>query len=184
MDSPVHLASISEKLRIWSQNENHSLHLNCDFAGVPHSEQNSFHCVSWNHTNQVIAVGGTKRKIDLVQVSNGQLLSSLNIQPDSFESAFDDGTNETENDNAYTRCVSFSHNSRYLATAVASTVQVWDLKKRALKSSFYGHSRPVSALTFHLYADSSTNSVIAGDLSGAVRIWDSKTSESSMVISQ
>ena len=127
----------------------------CSFQGALPS------VLSWNHTNQVIAVGLTGRKIDLVQASNGQVLSSL---PFTAEEPIADEI----------MAVKFSGNSRYLASASGNVVQLWDLKKRGLKTTLSGHANAVTCVSF--FAD---GSISAGDRSGAIRIWDIKADQSS-----
>ena len=149
------IASVSDTLQIWefvSQDDCKSIS-KCNFSGVPSS-------LSWNHTNQVVAVGLSDKKIDLVQATTGQLLSTLPF---------------TSHEGILTpvRAVKFSGNSRYLASAEGNAVQLWDLKKRSLKTRLEGHKSNVVAVSF--FAD---GTIAAGDSSGAIRIWDVKTDSS------
>ena len=149
------IASASEDLQIWefvNQDDCKSIS-KCSFSGIPT-------CLSWNHTNQVVAVGLRDKRIDLVQATTGQLLSTL-----PFSSQ--------EGILAPVRAVKFSGNSRYLASTEGTIVQLWDLKKRALKTKLEGHKSTVVAVSF--FAD---GTIAAGDNSGAIRIWDVKTDSS------
>lgn len=149
------IASASENLQIWefiNQEECKSIS-SCAFTGIPTS-------LSWNHTNQVVAVGLSDKKIDLVQATTGQLLSTL---PFTAQEGFVD----------LVRAVKFSGNSRYLASAEGRVVQLWDLKKRSLKTKLEGHKSTITAISF--FAD---GTLAAGDSSGSIRIWDIKSDSS------
>lgn len=149
------IASATDNLQIWefiNQEECKSLS-KCSFTGTPTS-------ISWNHTNQVVAVGLSDKKIDLVQATTGQLLSTLPF------TTYDDILDQV-------RAVKFSGNSRYLASAEGKAVQLWDLKKRSLKTKLEGHNAPIVAISF--FAD---GTIAAGDRGGAIRIWDVKSDSS------
>ena len=149
------IASASDSLQIWefaSQEDCKSLS-KCSFTGIPG-------CLSWNHTNQVVAVGLSDKKIDLVQATTGQLLSTL-----PFTSQ--------EGILSAVRTVKFSGNSRYLASTEGTIIQLWDLKKRALKIQLIGHRNNIVAVSF--FAD---GTIAAGDSGGAIRIWDVKADNS------
>ena len=150
------LCVASDVLRVYHFHEDQCKPVStCSFPGaLPAS-------LSWNHTNQVIAVGLTGRKIDLVQASNGQVLSSL---PFTAEEPIADEI----------AAVKFSGNSRYLASASGNVVQLWDLKKRCLKTTLNGHTNAVTCVSF--FAD---GSISAGDRAGTIRIWDIKADQSS-----
>ena len=149
------IASASDSLQIWefiSQEDCKSLS-KCTFTGLPK-------CLTWNHTNQVVAVGLSDKKVELIQATTGQLLSTLPFTPhDGILSAV--------------RTVKFSGNSRYLASTESNSIQLWDLKKRALKTKLVGHRNDVVAVSF--FAD---GTIAAGDCGGAIRIWDVKTDDS------
>jgi len=115
-------------------------------------------CISWNHTNQVIAVGGNDRRITLVQSNNGQFLSSI---------PFGDGQ-AAITDRITDLC--FSGNSRYLASSSGRKVMLWDLKKRSLKTTLPGETGDLTCLT--LGADGAQ--CVSGDKGGVVRLWDVK----------
>ena len=103
------------------------------------SEVPGAQCLSWNHTNQVVAVGGTSDSIHLVQVHNGEYLSTI---PFNDEDAF----------SGVVRAVAFSNNSRYLASSAENVVNLWDLKRRQLKATFTGHRGAVSCLSISVIA--------------------------------
>lgn len=167
------VASVSDSLIVWNfdgeaLSQSTSFRNNLNRQSVSRAiEYERFHCLSWNHTNQVVAIGGNTNNISLVQASNGQLLSTLEME-----------TELSGTSNVNIRTVAFSNNSRYLSTSASSAIQLWDLKKRVLKKTFYGHSRPVSSVCF---LPGSSHDVIGGDLSGAIRIWDAKTGKPSEV---
>ena len=150
------LSIASDVLRVYNFQDDQCKPVStCTFQGaLPAS-------LSWNHTNQVIAVGLTGRKIDLVQASNGQVLSSLPFTAD--EPIADEIT-----------AVKFSGNSRYLASASGNVVQLWDLKKRCLKTTLSGHTNAITCVS--LFAD---GSISVGDRTGTIRIWDIKADQSS-----
>lgn len=100
--------------------------------------------LSWNHTNQVVAIAGTEPKISLVQTSSGQLLSSLPFSV-AEASAFAGDT----------RAIAFSCNSRYLASTSGRIVHLWDLKRRQLRASFPGKYMKYSNYAFVLVFRSS-----------------------------
>lgn len=120
--------------------------------------------LSWNHTNQVIAIGGTGRKVRLIQSSNGALLSTI---------PFTDVSNNEYMDKEI-GAISFSTNSRYLATGSGSILSIWDLKKRAVKSQFTLHKGNINSLQF--FPD---GEIVSGDITGSIRIWDIKNETSS-----
>lgn len=115
-------------------------------------------CISWNHTNQVIAVGGNDRRITLVQSNNGQFLSSI---------PFGDGQ-AAITDRITDLC--FSGNSRYLASSSGRKVMLWDLKKRSLKTTLPGETGDLTCLTL----SSDGAQCVSGDKGGVVRLWDVK----------
>jgi WD40 repeat protein len=150
------LACATQKLQIWEfvQPEEHKLHSTCDFGGRIKS-------LSWNHTNQVVAVGGSSSQIGLIQASNGQLLSTL---PFTGEAPL----------SGECSALKFSSNSRYLAASEGSLIRLWDLKKRNLKAALEGHVGSVVALSF--FAD---GTIVSGDNREGIRIWDVKSNSSS-----
>ncbi len=121
-------------------------------------------CVSWNHTNNVLAVGGNDDTIHLVQAYDGESLTSI---PFDEEDAFEGPV----------RCLAFSGSSRYLVSSAGSTINLWDLKRRQLKATFGGHRAEVTCLS-----TSSEGDIVSGDASGATRIWNIKTGSSSAEI--
>ena len=117
--------------------------------------------LSWNHNNQVVAVGGKSDSILLVQASNGEFLSSIPFQE---EEAFE----------GEVKALTFSSNSRYLASSTRNNIHLWDLKRRHLKATFSGHRGVVKCLCRH-----DENAIISGDSLGVIRIWDIKSGMSS-----
>jgi len=117
-------------------------------------------CVAWNHTNQVLAVGGSKPTISLIQANNGQLLSTI---PFTAEQVFQGSVS----------ALAFSSNSRYLASACGKFVHLWDLKRRNMKAYFGEAGGTVSCVAVSTDG-ASGGDIVAGDASGAVRIWDMK----------
>ena len=154
------LASISESLKIWDYDDR-QITPKATFHSNGGSVELS--ALAWNHTNQVIAVAGAKQ-INLVHAQHGQLLSSI---------PFSDSATDSISKNI--SAVSFSANSRLIASGSGSDILLWDLKKRNLKSALQGHRQNVSALSFFYEGD-----IACGDLAGAVRIWDTKTNTSSV----
>ncbi len=124
-----------------------------------------FNCVSWNHTNKVVAAGGNDKKLSLYQVSNGELLSTI---PFSDGGAYDAIQGSVKS-------LAFSNTSKYLACGADSIVYIYDLKRRQCKSKFIGHKGHITALDFSV----SNNEIIACDSVGAMRMWNMKTFDSS-----
>lgn len=148
------LASVSDSLKIWSWDVNQrELNLHSNYR----SNSEHYYGVSWNHTNQVLAIGGKEPKIHLVQASTGQLLSSLILSESKLS--------------VKVQAVCFSHNSRYLATSVGMPIQLWDLKKRQIKSIFTGHRDTVVSVNFLPSGD-----FYAADESGCINLWSTKSS--------
>ena len=115
--------------------------------------------LSWNHTNQVIAVSNTLGEIQLYHSQTGDLLSNI-----PFDTNNDGGINKGPSHN-----IAFSDNSRYIAQSMNSSVLMWDLKKRALKNNFVCSSN-VTSLTY--LPDSK---LASGDTTGTLYIWDLKS---------
>lgn len=111
--------------------------------------------LSWNHTNQVVATAGVGRRVYLVNVSSGQMMSSL---PTENELLVGD-----------IKSLSFSSNSRCLAAGAGQEVYVWDMKTRQLTSTLQGHRGLVSTVKF--FPD---GRLASGDINGALRIWNVK----------
>jgi WD40 repeat protein len=153
------LASVSDSLKFWEfKDDNLLLNSTADFFAPDPSAGTStatdLLALSWNHNQQVIAVGGSGQKLHLVQANTGQTLSSLPID-------------EKDNFLGDIRALSFSHNSRYLASAIEQDVAVWDLKKRNIRVRLTGHKAVVKSLQF-----TNEGSVVSGDTSGALVIWN------------
>ena len=108
-----------------------------------------------------MAVGGKSDSILLVQTSNGEFLSSIPFQE---EEAFE----------GEVKALTFSSNSRYLASSTRNNIHLWDLKRRHLKATFSGHRGVVKCLCRH-----DENAIISGDSLGVIRIWDIKSGMSS-----
>ena len=151
------LASISSHLKFWDfKDDVLLLKSKCEFyePGGSISGTNDLLALAWNHNQQVVAVGGTSQKLHLVQASTGQTLSSLPIdERDSFVGDV--------------RALSFSHNSRYLASGIDKDVVIWDLKKRSIKTRLNGHKAVIKCLQFN-----NEGAVLSGDASGAMIIWN------------
>ena len=158
------LASVSQTLNVY---EAHIPELR-PLVKCFNSESDSYNDLAWNHTNQVIAVGGASRVINLFQVSNGSLLTSIPFSDNKNNNSSDDITS------ADVTALGFSSNSRYLAAASGAVVFLYDLKRKNCKSKFIGHRDDISALTFF-----SEGEILAGDISGCMRIWSLKTETSS-----
>eukprot|EP01038_Epipyxis_sp_PR26KG_P011097 gene11097-14892_t len=157
------LAVVSDRLDVYNFNQN-NLTLKSSFQ----NSCTSLYCMSWNHSNQVVAVGGygNELKVDLVQADNGQMIYSLQLQ--NYRSNETGSISSTISNTV--KSVSFSGNSRYLTASVQNTVQVWDLKRRQIKSLLKNHLFAVTCTAFNINGD-----VLSGDQGGHIRIWDSKT---------
>jgi WD40 repeat protein len=152
------LASVSDKLVIWNfQNDGDEYSLaqsaECSFEiGVQPAH---LHALTWNHNQQVVAVGGTDSKVHLIQANTGGVLTSLPFSED------DQFLGDVS-------CLSFSHSSRYLASAVNETIKVWDLKKRNLKASFNEHQAEISCMLF----SPEETMTVSGDSNGVLKLWN------------
>lgn len=155
------LASVSNSLKVWSYADlNLNLVAECNF-----SDKNlELSCVTWNHNQQVVAVGGNSPNIYLVQASTGQILSSL---PFKAEDTLVGGVSS----------LSFSHNSRYLASPNNSNAVIWDLKRRSIRTILEGHHSKITTLLF-----APDGILLSGDESGNLRAWnvDRNTSTSDL----
>jgi WD40 repeat protein len=152
------IASVSNTLKIWDfkgkeilPNQSCNLNFNEEILSD----------LSWNHTNQVIAVGGTNKRINLVQVNNGSILSNI---------PFND--NEILNDVITSLC--FSGNSRYLSCGANNIIYLWDLKRRTCKTKLIGHNGIINKLRFI-----PDGGIVSGDSNGSIRIWDIQSNTSS-----
>jgi WD40 repeat protein len=152
----MQLASISDNLKVWVYDDKlQSLSLQASYQ--PPVDQ--LYSMAWNHTNQVIAVGGREPKINLVQSINGQFLHPISLSDSKFSSL-------------KIRAVAFSNNSRDRATTVNSPIQLWDLKKRQVKSVFVGHQQNVVSLAFN-----SQGNLYSADEIGQIWLWNVKNQE-------
>ena len=152
------LASVSNNLKFWDFNNNNLLlNSTAEFGGSSDkAAAYSSHllALAWNHNHKVIAVGGNSQQLHLVQANSGQILSSLPIdEKDSFVGDI--------------RALSFSHNSRYLASAIEQDVAVWDLKTRNIRVRLRGHKTNLTSLQF-----TNEGAVVSGDTSGALVLWN------------
>lgn len=151
-----YLASVSDALKVW----NVSPEVEQEFKlQSTHRSTSEYLCLSWNHTNQVVAVGGRDNQVHIIQASNGAHLQALQIT-------------ETPISNFKVPTLSFSHNSRYLAVGYESIVQLWDLKKKQIKNVFTGHKSKLVTVQFNSNGD-----FFGADQDGCIKLWSSKTFE-------
>eukprot|EP00981_Chlorochromonas_danica_P002132 scaffold424_cov165-Ochromonas_danica.AAC.32 len=69
------LASVGDSLKIWSSNESDPSSL-VSKSRYESKKDSVYQTVSWNHTNQVVAIGGNDPKVDIIQVNNACALGS------------------------------------------------------------------------------------------------------------
>lgn len=151
----IQLASISDCLKVWDSASAESLVSKSRFQ----SEKGAaFHSVAWNHTNQVVAVGGTDSKIHLVRADHGQIMATFLLTQSKLS-------------NVQVRALAFSHNSKHLACSMGSPIQLWDCRKQSIKAIFTGHTQPIVSLAFLPSGD-----VFAADQSGKVMLWSASNS--------
>lgn len=171
------LASVADTLKVWTfqsdqasdANSSECLSLISSFK----PPEKTCLCAAWNHTNQVLAVGGAEGTVHLVHAANGQLLSSLQVYAQM--SQYTTAGARADPTQCQPRTVAFSGNSRYLATATNETLQLWDLKKRQIKTTFTsGHQQPITSSLFLPSGD-----IVSADEAGIIRIWNPKTNLSS-----
>jgi WD40 repeat protein len=156
----MQLASIADTLKVWTYDSPKS---SSDSASLHHHTTyrhpvEQFYSLAWNHTNQVVAIGGKEPKVHLVQSNNGLLLSSLVLSDSNFKSL-------------RIKALDFSFNSRYLITSVNTPIQLWDLKTRKIKSVFVGHQHSLVSVAFH----SSAEYFYSADEVGQIWLWNIKT---------
>lgn len=113
-------------------------------ATGPLANQGPWHCVKWNHTNQVLACGGDKGGVALLHESRG-FLDVLREGADGEENGARRGVP--------TPIVSlaWSSGSRYLCTSggVSRRPTLWDMKHQHPVRSFRGHGNStVTAVAF------------------------------------
>jgi WD40 repeat protein len=145
------LASVSSSLKVWSfDDQNLNLIAECNFKekGI------ELNAVTWNHNQQVVAVAGNCSNIYLVQASTGQILSSLPFK-------------EEDRFMGDVVSLSFSNNSRYLASTNNSNAVVWDLKRRSVRTILEGHRHNLNSLLF-----TPDGILLTGDLDGNLRAWN------------
>jgi WD40 repeat protein len=156
----MQLASISDNLKVW-QFDNKSSEAkpvpSLNLQATYRHDVDQFYSLAWNHTNQVVAIGGRQPKVHLVQSNNGHLISSLTLSDSDFKSL-------------KIRAIDFSHNSRFLITSVNTPIQLWDLKSRKVKNIFVGHQHPIVSLIFNHNAEY----FYSADELGQINIWDVK----------
>lgn len=141
------LASVSESLNIWNcEDSAFSLKSSYRHAGYV------FSAVSWNHTNQVVAIAGNYPSASLIQANNGQLLTNLQLSKSS---------------DTVSRAISFSSNSKNLAIALNHEIQLWDMRKKEITYLLNDHRKSVVGVCFLPNGD-----LVSGDESGDVRYWD------------
>lgn len=158
------LASVSESLKVWQSDESQGDQFRLQLLNKVELPNEHFHSLSWNHTNQVIALGGKQPKINLIQANSGQLLSTLVLSESKLLSN-------------PIKAMEFSSNSRFIACAVGAPVQLWDLKRRQIKSVFTGHIYPVVSVSFTPDGD-----LFTGDCYGNIKLWNSKSNLSVLSI--
>jgi hypothetical protein len=145
------LASVSNSLKVWNFDEqNLNLIAECNFK----EKDIDLNSVTWNHNQQVVAVAGNCSNIYLVQASTGQILSSL---PFKEEDRFIGDVVS----------LSFSNNSRYLASTNNSNAVIWDLKRRSVRTILEGHRHNLNSLLF-----TPDGILLTGDLDGNLRAWN------------
>ena len=132
------LASGAESVKIWQCNEAHTLSLVSKSLPFSHP----VNCISWNHSNQVLAAACDQLKISLIQVNNGQLMSlvpfsnSLQATLQDPSSSYISSPADLEMyDKFNVKHVSFSGNSRFIACGIDKYLHLWDLKRKVIKFS-------------------------------------------------
>eukprot|EP01033_Poteriospumella_lacustris_P007165 gene7165-5157_t len=150
----MYIASVSDSLKVWDVDDDRQLKLRNTVKST-----SEYLCLSWNHTNQVIAVGGRENKVHIVHAANGRLLQSLQVT-------------ETVLSKFKVPTLSFSHNSRYLAVGFESIIQLWDLKERQIKNVLTGHKSPLVSVQFN-----SSGDFFGADEEGSIKLWSPKTYE-------
>lgn len=129
-------------------------------------EDDSLKSCCFNHTNQVVVVGGSAKRLSLVQVGTGQILSTIPFTDPTTGSELFPGEIAHGIDS-----VSFSPTSRYLAAGAGGNVYLYDLKRRVLKNCYKGlRASSVPSVAFTMDGD-----LVAGDSLGTIKIWDQKT---------
>ncbi len=160
------LASVSDSLKIY---EFDSTQQKASLSIVSERDSSSFQnkrlqTVAWNHTNQVVAVAGENRFIQLIQASNGQLLSEVPFSDGVSEKAILRSDTHITSDIV---ALSFSHSSRYLASSSGSCMHIWDLKKRNLKTTkVFGKS----VISCSLFVPDGSK-LISGNRDGQINAW-------------
>jgi hypothetical protein len=145
------LASVSNSLKVWNFDEQSlTLTAECNFI----DQELELNSVTWNHNQLVVAVAGTCSNIYLVQASTGQILSSLPFK-------------EEDKMIGDVMSLSFSHNSRYLASTNNSNAVIWDLKRRSIHTILEGHRHNINSLLF-----APDGILLSGDLDGNLRAWN------------
>ena len=162
----VMLASVADSLKIY---EFDSTQQKASLSIVSERDSSSFQnkrllTVAWNHTNQVVATAGENRVIQLVQVTNGQLLTEVPFSSVATERVVLNSDTHIKNNIV---ALSFSNSSRYLASSSGSCIHVWDLKKRNLKSmKMFGKSN----ISCSLFLPDGSK-VISGNRDGKISVW-------------
>jgi WD40 repeat protein len=153
------LATISDRLKVFE-----FLGSQLNLVSQKDGFNGKLNTVSWNHTNQVVAVAGTARVIHLVQASNGQFLSEVPFSSVQERAILHSDTHIIDDITS----ISFSNSSRYLASSSGNSVHIWDLKRRNLRV----HKKIGTSIISSLLFLSDGTKVITGNQKGNLDIWD------------
>lgn len=130
----------------------------------------------WNHTNQVVALANSQGQINLCHAQTGQLLSVIPFEKDSLGQIVESLPTTS------IREVAFSANSRYIAHTLNDSIIVWDLKKRSIRNNLLCPGAATQGGTSNLTARSLSffpeGTLVSGDSSGHIQIWDVSKSSS------
>lgn len=122
-------ASVGGTVKFWNPSLDPNL---SSFSFVSELAYDKLTCFDWNHTNQVLAIGNTERKIRLVEANTGKNLVYFDFNSNSL-SPPSNNLLATLPTSSFLSSLSFSLNSKLLTASLEKEIKVFDLKYKTVK---------------------------------------------------